>query len=370
MIRLEPVGYVRSARSDLRDDDWGAVTARIELAPDVPSESLDGLEAFSHAEVIFHFHRVPDGEVTRGARHPRENPAWPKVGVFAQRGKSRPNRLGSTIVGIRGRSERALEVVGLDAIDGTPVLDIKPVMQELLPRGPVRQPPWSHELMRAYWSAAPSPEALKGSGGAAPDVGDRSPVESSESGAVRGRAADAEIRRLAPPDAEAFLALRREALVREPLAFAASPSDDVALAPEHVRASLASATQATLGVFAPGLVGVVGVARGRHEKASHKAQVFGLYVVPGARRRGLGARLVHAALEFARGLPGVSAVHLSVSEPCAAALALYEGLGFATWATEPDALRVGGRSVGLRHMVLPIGDEAGGEGSGASGRSP
>ena len=51
-----------------------------------------------------------------------------------------------------GRSGRTLEVEGLDAIDGTPVLDLKPVMQEFLPREPVRQPAWSHELMREYWS--------------------------------------------------------------------------------------------------------------------------------------------------------------------------------------------------------------------------
>ncbi len=154
MIPVEPVGYVRSARADLRDDDWGAVTAQIELAESLPPESLDGLEEFSHAEVIFQFHRVVESAVERGARHPRGNPAWPRVGIFAQRGKDRPNRLGSTIVEIKGRAGRTLTVVGLDAIDGTPVLDIKPVMTEFLPRTPVRQPQWSRELMREYWKSA------------------------------------------------------------------------------------------------------------------------------------------------------------------------------------------------------------------------
>jgi tRNA (Thr-GGU) A37 N-methylase len=73
------------------------------------------------------------------------------VGIFAQRGKGRPNRLGATIVEIVNRAGRVLTVTGLDAIDGTPVLDIKPVMAEFLPRNPVRQPKWSHELMRSYW---------------------------------------------------------------------------------------------------------------------------------------------------------------------------------------------------------------------------
>lgn len=81
----------------------------------------------------------------------RENPDWPAVGIFAQRGRLRPNRLGLTVVRILQRKERSLFVEGLDAVDGTPVLDIKPVMAEFLPRGLLRQPDWSHELMKEYW---------------------------------------------------------------------------------------------------------------------------------------------------------------------------------------------------------------------------
>jgi tRNA (adenine37-N6)-methyltransferase len=151
MIAMTPIGHVKSPRNDLSDDDWGAVRARIEIAADLPEECLDGIEAFSHAEILFCFDRVDPAKVNRGARHPRGNEAWPRVGIFAQRGKDRPNRIGSTIVTIAGRSGRVLEVVGLDAIEGTPVLDIKPVMTEFLPRGRVRQPAWSRELMRDYW---------------------------------------------------------------------------------------------------------------------------------------------------------------------------------------------------------------------------
>jgi tRNA-Thr(GGU) m(6)t(6)A37 methyltransferase TsaA len=153
MIDLEAIGYVRSTRRDLVDEYWGSVTATIELTPDFAAEALAGLEAFSHAEVIFHFDRVTPGDVERGARHPRGNLRWPRVGIFAQRAKDRPNRLGSTIVEILGCRGRELTVVGLDAVDGTPVLDIKPVMVEFLPRTTVRQPSWSHELMREYWKA-------------------------------------------------------------------------------------------------------------------------------------------------------------------------------------------------------------------------
>jgi len=149
---VTPIAIVRSPREDLSDDGWGDVRATIELEPGQDPAALEGLEAFSHAEILFLFDRVSETAVVRGARHPRDNPAWPVVGIFAQRAKDRPNRLGSTIVRIAGRSGRTLEVVGLDAVDGTPVLDIKPVMREFLPRTEVRQPEWASELMRDYWT--------------------------------------------------------------------------------------------------------------------------------------------------------------------------------------------------------------------------
>jgi tRNA-Thr(GGU) m(6)t(6)A37 methyltransferase TsaA len=150
-ISLQPIGYVRNSRKDLVDDDWDSVPTSIELSADFGPESLKGLEAFSHAEVIYHFDRVPESDIERGARHPRGNREWPSVGIFAQRGKNRPNRLGATLVEILGVEGRLLRVAGLDAVDGTPVLDIKPVMKEFLPRSPVRQPEWSHALMKDYW---------------------------------------------------------------------------------------------------------------------------------------------------------------------------------------------------------------------------
>ena len=153
MITLEPIGEVRSARHEPVDDDWDSVAARIELRPDVPAESLDGIEEFSHAEIVYHFDRVADSAIERGARHPRGNRAWPRVGIFAQRAKDRPNRLGVTVVQIVKREGRVLTVRGLDAVDGTPVLDIKPVMAEFLPRGALRQPAWATELMRGYWES-------------------------------------------------------------------------------------------------------------------------------------------------------------------------------------------------------------------------
>lgn len=90
-------------------------------------------------------------KIVTGARHPRNNTAWPAVGIFAQRGKNRPNRIGSTICPIVGVEGNRLMVTELDAIDGTPVIDIKPVMKEFLPRQEVKQPEWSHDIMHNYW---------------------------------------------------------------------------------------------------------------------------------------------------------------------------------------------------------------------------
>lgn len=150
---VEPIGYVRANRLHAEDDFWGGEKARIELVPAYSSEALQGLAEFSHAEVLFVFHQVDEAKIVSSARHPRNNPNWPRVGIFAQRGKNRPNRIGSTICRISEVQGTSLIVAELDAIDGTPVLDIKPVMQECLPREAVQQPTWSRELMAQYWRA-------------------------------------------------------------------------------------------------------------------------------------------------------------------------------------------------------------------------
>jgi tRNA-Thr(GGU) m(6)t(6)A37 methyltransferase TsaA len=150
-IVMRPVGIVRAERREAEDDFWGGSTATIELVSGADPESLAGIEAFSHVEILFLFDRVAPEKIVAGARHPRNRSSWPRVGIFAQRAKSRPNRIGSTIVRVIKVEGMRLVVAELDAIDGTPVLDIKPVMQEFLPREPVTQPDWATELMRDYW---------------------------------------------------------------------------------------------------------------------------------------------------------------------------------------------------------------------------
>lgn len=149
---IEAVGHVRGGRADPIDDDWGASRALIALdAGRFTADALAGLDGFSHAEIVFLFDRVPPEKIETGARHPRGRADWPLTGIFAQRGKNRPNRLGVTICRIVSVDDLNLTVEGLDAIDGTPVIDVKPVMREFLPRGEVRQPDWVAELMAEYW---------------------------------------------------------------------------------------------------------------------------------------------------------------------------------------------------------------------------
>jgi tRNA-Thr(GGU) m(6)t(6)A37 methyltransferase TsaA len=152
-IRLSPIGVVRSARNVVADDDWDAVPSTIELdSARFSPDALAGLDSFSHVEVVYWMDRVEPSAIETGARHPRNNPDWPRVGIFAQRAKNRPNRIGTTICRIDVVDGLAVHVTGLDAVDGTPVLDLKPWVREFGPRGELRQPPWMDALMTRYWS--------------------------------------------------------------------------------------------------------------------------------------------------------------------------------------------------------------------------
>ena len=147
-----PIGVVHCPRKTTDDDFWGGVISTIEIdAKRFKADALAGLDAFSHLDVIYHFHRVDEAEEETGARHPRGNKDWPKVGIFAQRAKSRPNRLGLSCCKLVKIEGLTITVEGLDAIDGTPILDVKPVMKEFQPRGDIKQPAWSSELMRDYY---------------------------------------------------------------------------------------------------------------------------------------------------------------------------------------------------------------------------
>ena len=120
-IQLEPIGHVISEIQNQRDEQWGNIVSEIRLdEAHFQAEALDGLHEFSHVEILFHFDRIPTSDVETRARHPRENHKWPKVGIFAQRGRKRPNRIDATICEIVSVSGLSLRVRGLDALNGSP----------------------------------------------------------------------------------------------------------------------------------------------------------------------------------------------------------------------------------------------------------
>lgn len=149
-FEIVPIGVVHSTRLLPEDDGWDDVTSHIELLEPFGEKSLLGLKDFSHCIVIFVFDQA-DWDGSKMSRHPRGNLDWPEVGIFAQRAKDRPNQLGVTMCRILSVDGVSLHLEGLDAIDGTPVVDIKPYMAEFDARGDVMQPTWSRELMMGYW---------------------------------------------------------------------------------------------------------------------------------------------------------------------------------------------------------------------------
>ena len=137
-VDLTAVGVVRSSRGEVFDDGWDSETSTIELDAAFGEEALCGLSDFSHLEVIYLFDRVRSEKTVTGARHPRGNESWPRVGL--------------TVCEILAVEGAVVRVRGLDAVDGTPVLDLKPWMNEFGPRSATRQPGWASELMANYWS--------------------------------------------------------------------------------------------------------------------------------------------------------------------------------------------------------------------------
>ena len=150
LITVRPIGVVIGGRGEIFEDHWGGVVSRLILDPAVvdPDATL-GLGEFSHIEVVFQFHK--ETRVRRGAAHPRGNPAWPRVGVLAGHSPVRPNHLGVSRCALLDVAGLELTVQGLDAIDGTPVLDIKPYSTEFEPKTGVREPAWMRELMAEYY---------------------------------------------------------------------------------------------------------------------------------------------------------------------------------------------------------------------------
>lgn len=149
---MVPIGFVEGGRLEATKDNWGESRAVVNVRSDLfGPEALLGLEDVSHIEVVFYFHAHADEPIETGARHPRGRADWPRVGIFAQRGRMRVNRIGVSVCRVVGVDGLRVEVEGLDAVDGTPVLDIKPVWSGYDPRGERREPDWAAEIMANYW---------------------------------------------------------------------------------------------------------------------------------------------------------------------------------------------------------------------------
>ncbi len=142
-IKLEPIGYVHrlSEQEDVKDRTLKSkIIVRKEL-----TKALEGVEGFSHIFVVFYMHEIPKDETKALKVHPRGRTDFPLLGVFATRTAYRPNTIGLTLVELLERKENVLVVRGLDAFDGTPVLDIKPFDSKDMTLN-ARVPEWHKKL--------------------------------------------------------------------------------------------------------------------------------------------------------------------------------------------------------------------------------
>jgi tRNA-Thr(GGU) m(6)t(6)A37 methyltransferase TsaA len=149
-IKLKPIAFVKNSRTTATDDFWEGIISEIELADDIPTDAFENITEFSHLEIIYFFNRVDDSEIVFSCR-PRGNANYPVVGIFGQRKKDRPNRLGLCTAELIEHRGRSIKVKFLDAINGTPILDIKPVFKEFQPKEKITQPGWVTDLMKNYW---------------------------------------------------------------------------------------------------------------------------------------------------------------------------------------------------------------------------
>jgi tRNA (adenine37-N6)-methyltransferase len=149
-MEFRPIGYVQSPVTEPVDENWGAIVSRIHLTEDL-GRGLKGLEEFSHLVIVFHMHQASHDPNTDLVRRPQGRADMPEVGIFAQRAKHRPNPIGITAVKLLEIQSSTLIVSGLDAIDGSPVLDIKPYVPQFDRVGNPRVPNWMKKLLKGYF---------------------------------------------------------------------------------------------------------------------------------------------------------------------------------------------------------------------------
>lgn len=149
-IKLQPIGFVSSPVADKIDENWGKINSKIALNREYSGAFL-GLEDFSHAIVVTYLHEANYQKEKHLKRRPKNLETMPLVGIFSQRVKDRPNPIGITAVQIIAVNEDILEVKGLDAINGTPVLDVKPYYPQYDKIEDSKIPEWVNKLMKDYF---------------------------------------------------------------------------------------------------------------------------------------------------------------------------------------------------------------------------
>jgi tRNA-Thr(GGU) m(6)t(6)A37 methyltransferase TsaA len=149
-IKLKPIGYVSSPVIERMDENWGKITSRIILQPEYIG-ALSGLEDFSHAIIVTYLHQAHYEKEKHLQRRPQGLESMPKVGILSQRAKNRPNPIGVTAARIINVGNDYLEIQGLDAINDTPVLDIKPYYPQYDKIDSPSVPEWVNRLMEKYF---------------------------------------------------------------------------------------------------------------------------------------------------------------------------------------------------------------------------
>jgi len=127
-FNLVPIGRVVNDVEYPSDVRWETITSKVVIAPHLV-EALDGIDGFSHVLIIFYLDKMDEDRRCLLQVHPENKGELPLVGVFATRSPARPNPIGVTVVKLLERQENVLKVLGLDAYDGTPVLDVKPYLR-------------------------------------------------------------------------------------------------------------------------------------------------------------------------------------------------------------------------------------------------
>jgi tRNA (adenine37-N6)-methyltransferase len=155
-MTLRAIGTIRNGYQEKPETPWEEIVSEI-VVDEGLEDALDGIEQFSHIHVLFWLDRAEDERGAHLRLHPQRREDLPEVGIFATRAMFRPNPIGLTSVRLLGRDRNVLRVLGIDALDGTPLLDLKPY----LTRGDVWPEATSPDWIRKLWAEQEARDAQR-----------------------------------------------------------------------------------------------------------------------------------------------------------------------------------------------------------------